>query len=185
MSPAAPVGASGAVASIAYVALGANLGDPLATIAAAIAALDKPPATRLLAASSLYRTAPVGLKNQPDFINAVAALETRLTPHALLEALFSIEARFGRSRGMPNAPRTLDLDLLLYEETTLNEARLTLPHPRMHERAFVLVPLLEIAPACRIPGLGAARALLEGCMGQRIERIEHLDHSERSEQIAQ
>lgn len=174
MSPAAAVdspGASGPVAALAYVALGANLGDPLATIAAAIAELDKPPASRLLATSSLYRTAPVGLKNQPDFINAVAALETRLTPHALLEALFAIEARFGRSRGMPNAPRTLDLDLLLYDETTLNEARLTLPHPRMHERAFVLVPLLEIAPACLIPGLGAARALLDGCSGQRIERL--------------
>ncbi len=159
------------VASVAYVALGANLGDPVATIAAAIAALADPPATRLLAASSLYRTAPVGLKNQPDFINAVAALETSLTPRDLLEALFAIEARFGRSRGVPNAPRTLDLDLLLYGETTLDETRLTLPHPRMHQRAFVLLPLLEIAPACRIPGLGAARALLDGCNGQRIERL--------------
>jgi len=158
-------------ATVAYVALGANLGDPLATIAAAMTALADIPSTRLLAASSPYRTAPVGLKNQPDFINAVVALETSIAPHDLLETLFAIEARFGRSRSIPNAPRTLDLDLLLYGETILEDAQLTLPHPRMHARAFVLAPLLEIAPDCRIPGLGAARALLDGCRGQHIERL--------------
>lgn len=159
------------VASVAYVALGANLGDPVATIETAIAALADTPATCLLAASSLYRTAPVGLRNQPDFINAVAKLETGLSPLDLLEALFAIEARFGRSRGVPNAPRTLDLDLLLYGEVAVSEARLTLPHPRMHQRAFVLAPLLEIAPACKIPGLGAARDRLKSCHGQRIELL--------------
>lgn len=157
--------------TLAYVALGANLGDPVATIDAAIAALADAPASTLLRVSSLYRTAPVGLKNQPDFINAVAAMETRLSPVELLEALFAVEARFGRSRGVPNAPRTLDLDLLLFGEITLDGARLTLPHPRMHERAFVLAPLLEIAPDCRIPGLGLARELFDGCQGQRIERL--------------
>jgi len=158
----------------AYVALGANLGDPLATIAAAIAALADMPATRLLTASSLYRTAPVGLKHQPDFINAVVALETGLTPQDLLEALFAIEAQFGRSRSVPNAPRTLDLDLLLYGDATLAAPRLTLPHPRMHQRAFVLVPLLEIAPACGIPGLGPARDFLQACRDQSVARISHV-----------
>ncbi|MBI3524272.1 MAG: 2-amino-4-hydroxy-6-hydroxymethyldihydropteridine diphosphokinase [Betaproteobacteria bacterium] len=159
------------LASVAYVALGANLGDPLATIAAAMTALTDIPATRLAATSSLYRTAPVGLKNQPDFINAVVALETSIAPHDLLAALFAIEAHFGRSRSVPNAPRTLDLDLLLYGESILADAQLTLPHPRMHSRAFVLAPLLEIAPDCRIPGLGAARTLLDDCRDQRIERL--------------
>jgi 2-amino-4-hydroxy-6-hydroxymethyldihydropteridine diphosphokinase len=160
-----------AAVSIAYVALGANLGDPLATLKSALAALAGIPATRLGPISSLYRTAPVGLRNQPDFINAVAMLQTTLTPPRLLEALFDIEAAFGRSRSIPNAPRTLDLDLLLHGEAILNERELTLPHPRMHMRAFVLVPLLEIAPACDIPGRGPARQFLAACRDQSILRI--------------
>jgi 2-amino-4-hydroxy-6-hydroxymethyldihydropteridine diphosphokinase len=116
----------------AYVALGSNLGDPLATVQAAFAALRDLPQTRLAAASSLYRSAPVGLKNQPDFINAVAALDTRLDAEALLDALFAIEARFGRRRDYHHAPRTLDLDLLLYGDETRATPRLVLPHPRMH-----------------------------------------------------
>jgi 2-amino-4-hydroxy-6-hydroxymethyldihydropteridine diphosphokinase len=159
------------LASIAYVALGANLGDPLATLQAALAALAEIPATRLVSSSSLYRTAPVGLKHQPDFINAVAILQTTLAPTQLLEALFDIEASFGRSRSIPNAPRTLDLDLLLHGETVQDQAQLTLPHPRMHLRAFVLVPLLEIAPDCSIPGRGPARQFLDGCRDQAIVRI--------------
>ena len=155
----------------AYVALGANLGDPLATLQAAVAALAEIPATRLDATSSMYRTAPVGLKNQPDFINAVARLHTSLTPHQLLDALFDIEAQFGRSRSIPNAPRTLDLDLLLHGDTMLDEPQLILPHPRMHLRAFVLVPLLEIAADCRIPSRGLARNFLAGCRDQAIVRI--------------
>jgi len=157
--------------TLAYVALGANLGDPAETVAAAISALAAISETRLVAVSSLYRTAPVGLKNQPDFINAVAALEATLTPQQLLEALFEIEARFGRQRSIPNAARTLDLDLLLHGETTLAGAQLTLPHPRMHLRAFVLAPLLEIAPDCRIPGHGPAFALLDACRDQQIVRL--------------
>ena len=156
----------------AYVALGANLGHPAATVRAALAALSGIPESALIAASSLYRTAPVGLKHQPDFINAVAAVDTALAPLALLEALFAIEARFGRSRSVKNAPRTLDLDLLLYGESRLDEARLTLPHPRMHERAFVLVPLAEIAPECRIPGHGELSELLARCCDQGVVRIE-------------
>ncbi|MCX7174166.1 MAG: 2-amino-4-hydroxy-6-hydroxymethyldihydropteridine diphosphokinase [Proteobacteria bacterium] len=159
------------LASTAYVALGANLGDPLATLQAALAALAEIPATTVVSSSSLYRTAPVGLKHQPDFINAVAMLQTTLTPQQLLEALFDIEALFGRSRSVPNAPRTLDLDLLLHGETTLDEPYLTLPHPRMHLRAFVLVPLLEIAPDCSIPRRGPARQFLDGCRDQSIVRI--------------
>ncbi len=156
---------------IAYVAIGANLGDPVKTVSAAIAALAAIPATRLIAVSSLYRTAPVGLKHQPDFINAVAALEVSLNPKQLLAALFEIEADFGRQRSIPNAARTLDLDLLLHGSTICDEAELTLPHPRMHLRAFVLAPLLEIAPDCRIPQRGLARDLLDACRDQQIARF--------------
>jgi len=161
---------------VAFVALGANLGEPAKTVSAAIQALAEIPATTLDKASSLYRTAPVGLKNQPDFINAVARLHTELNPSQLLQALFHIEGRFGRLRTISNAPRTLDLDLLLHGESILTEAQLTLPHPRMHQRAFVLVPLLEVAPDCRIPGLGWARELLENCRDQGIVRFAALAH---------
>ena len=145
----------------AYIALGSNLGDPLATVQAAFAALRTLPETTLVAASSLYRSAPVGLKHQPDFINAVAAADTALGAEALLDELFAIEARFGRRRDFHHAPRTLDLDLLLYGDLRLHEHGLTLPHPRAHERAFVLAPLAEIAPDLAQP-LPA---------DQRIERI--------------
>ena len=156
----------------AYVALGANLGEPRATITQALLALADIAATAVVARSSLYQTAPVGLKNQPDFINAVAALDTALAPLALLEALFELEARFGRSRSQPNAPRTLDLDLLLHGDALLDGVRLTLPHARMHERAFVLAPLAEIDPNCVIPGRGQVADLLAACANQRVVRIE-------------
>jgi 2-amino-4-hydroxy-6-hydroxymethyldihydropteridine diphosphokinase len=156
----------------AYIALGANLGDPAASVLAAFDALARVPQTTLRARSSLYRTKPVGLRNQPDFINAVAALDTDLAAEALLDQLFLIEARFGRSRSVPNAPRTLDLDLLLHGDSVLAGPRLILPHPRMHERAFVIAPLVEIAPDCRIPGHGEASRLLESnCAGQGIARL--------------
>ena len=157
--------------TLAYVALGANLGEPLITIQSAISALDALPATTRTATSSLYRTAPVGLKNQPDFINAVVALETQLTPAELLEQLFVIEARFGRRRSVANAPRTLDLDLLLHGATRLATPTLTLPHPRMHQRAFVLAPLAEIAPNATIPALGSVATLLATCADQAIARL--------------
>lgn len=157
-----------------FVALGANLGDPVATVRSACAALRAIPAARLLAASSLYRTAPVGLRNQPDFINAVALLEVDsavLPAPILLDRLFAIEADFGRVRSVRNAPRTLDLDLLLYGDAQLDLPGLTLPHPRMTERAFVLAPLAEIAPDLAIPGHGALSGLLPAVAGQKIERL--------------
>ncbi len=156
----------------AFVALGSNLGDPQATVQAALAALGNLPRSTLTAVSSLYLSAPVGLYNQPDFINAVAALETQLSADALLEELFAIEARFGRKRDYLHAPRTLDLDLLLHGDETRRTAQLTLPHPRMHERAFVLLPLLEIAPNAVIPGHGPATALLESVCSQTLTRLE-------------
>jgi len=155
----------------ALVALGANLGDSAKTVSAAIQALAEIPATTLAKVSSLYRTAPVGLKNQPDFVNAVALLHTSLSPQRLLDELFRIESRFGRLRSVSNAPRTLDLDLLLHGDSIMTTAELTLPHPRMHQRAFVLVPLLEIAADCRIPGHGPAWALLQSCGDQRVAQI--------------
>jgi 2-amino-4-hydroxy-6-hydroxymethyldihydropteridine diphosphokinase len=156
---------------LAYVALGANLADPAAQIRAALAALGALPQSCLLRASSLYRTAPVGIHGQPDFINAVAVVETRLAPHDLLAALFGIEARFGRRRDFHHAPRTLDLDLLLYDAQVIDTPQLTLPHPRMHLRAFVLAPLLEIAPDCLLPGRGSAAAWLPATRLQPIERL--------------
>ncbi len=157
--------------TLAYVALGANLGSPIVTINAAIGHLDGIPLSRRLAGSSLYRTAPVGLKHQPDFINAVVTLETELPAQELLDQLFAIEAHFGRQRSVRNAPRTLDLDLLLYGDRVLDTPALMLPHPRMHERAFVLAPLAEIAPGLDIPGQGRVADLLAACADQRIERI--------------
>ena len=155
----------------AYIALGSNLGDPQATVLAALAALAELPASTLAAASSLYRSAPVGLKNQPDFVNAVAAVDSRLDAVALLDALFSIEARFGRRRDYHHAPRTLDLDLLLYGGEIRADAKLVLPHPRMHERAFVLLPLLEIAPAIVLPGRGRATDWLDACREQKLSKL--------------
>lgn len=157
--------------AIAYIALGANLGDPLRTVRAAITALQEMPNARFIAGSSLYRTAPVGLKHQPDFINAVVELETALAPAELLTRLFAIEAAFGRVRSIRNAPRTLDLDLLLYGDQILDLPELTLPHPRMTERAFVLAPLAEIAPDLAIPGRGPLAALLPQVADQRIEKL--------------
>jgi 2-amino-4-hydroxy-6-hydroxymethyldihydropteridine diphosphokinase len=129
------------------------------------------PGARLLRASPLYRTAPIDSSGD-DYVNAVAALETTLSPHALLAALLDIEQAHGRERPYRNAPRTLDLDLLLYgSEVVQDFPTLILPHPRMHERAFVLVPLAEIAPDAVIPGHGTAAALCAGVADQAIERI--------------
>ncbi len=130
----------------AYIALGANLGDARATVRDALLALDGLPQTRLLRASGLYRTAPWEASG-PDFINAVAAVETGLDAHELLRALQALELQAGRERPYRNAPRTLDLDLLLYGDAVIDAPELTVPHPRLRERAFVLVPLAEIAPA--------------------------------------
>lgn len=157
--------------SLAYIALGANLGDPAATVNAAFAALDRLPHSRLLAKSALYRTAPVGIADQPEFVNAAARLETTLAPEALLDALLDIEQAFGRVRAERNGPRTLDLDILLYDELCLATPRLTLPHPRLHLRAFVLQPLAELAPDLALPGRGRLAAWLPAVANQGIRKI--------------
>ena len=136
----------------AFIALGSNLQDPQQQVQRAMEELNGLPGTRLVARSSLYRTAPVGYDDQPDFINAVAEVETTLEAEALMRQLLALEATFGRERPFPNAPRVLDLDLLLYDNLELDTEVLTLPHPRMHERGFVLLPLAEIAPDLMIPG---------------------------------
>jgi len=156
----------------AFVALGANLDDPTAQVTAAFGELAALPQTRLIKRSSLYRSAPVGYREQPDFINAVAQIETALAPRALLAALLAIEHSHGRVREFRNAPRTLDLDLLLYGGLQYHESGLTLPHPRLHERAFVLVPLAEIAPAVRIPGHGTAADLLRTVDTGGVEKLD-------------
>lgn len=148
----------------AWVGLGANLGDARATVEAALAALDGLPGTRLAARSSLYRTAPWEASG-PDFFNAVAEVETRLTAPDLLRALRDLEHAAGRERPYVNAPRTLDLDLLLYGSATVSSAFLTVPHPRMWQRAFVLLPLAETAPAL-VPAVA-----LDAVAGQAIERL--------------
>lgn len=155
----------------AFIALGSNLEDPEKKVRQAIAVLAELPQSRLVSASSLYRTAPVDAADQPDFINAVAQLSTSLAPQALLAALLAIESRFGRERSFRNAPRTLDLDLLLYDAQCIAEPTLVVPHPRMHQRAFVLVPLLELAPACIIPGIGPATDWLARCRDQNVRRV--------------
>ena len=140
----------------AWIGLGANLGDPLDAIAAALTVIDQLDGTRLQKVSSLYRSAPVDAEG-PDFLNAVAAVDTRLAPAALLAALQAIEQAHGRQRSHRNAPRTLDLDLLLYGTQVIDLPGLQVPHPYLHERAFVLVPLAEIAPDLAIPGHGSVR----------------------------
>jgi 2-amino-4-hydroxy-6-hydroxymethyldihydropteridine diphosphokinase len=155
----------------AYVALGANLGDPASTVRAAFGALANLPESRITRCSSLYRTTPVGIAEQPDFINAVVALATTLAPETLLDELLELESRFGRQRAEKNGPRTLDLDLLLYNDIFLDLPRLTLPHPRLHLRAFVLQPLAEIAPDLQIPGRGGIGAWLPAVANQGIARL--------------
>jgi 2-amino-4-hydroxy-6-hydroxymethyldihydropteridine diphosphokinase len=157
---------------VAYIALGGNLDDPQQHVRAGIAALDALPHTQLLRASSLYRTAPAGYVDQPDFINAVACVRTSLAARALLDQLLALERVHGRVRAFPNAPRTLDLDILLYDEQQIDEAGLMIPHPRMHARAFVLLPLTEIAPEITIPGHGRARDLLALLDKRGVEKLE-------------
>jgi 2-amino-4-hydroxy-6-hydroxymethyldihydropteridine diphosphokinase len=155
----------------AFIGLGANLDDPRAHVLQALEDLAHLPQSTLAARSSLWRSAPVGYRDQPEFINAVARLETGLSADGLLDELQAMESAHGRERSFKDAPRTLDLDLLLYDKEVRQSARLTLPHPRIHERAFVLKPLLEIAPDAVIPGRGPARACLARLHDQACERI--------------
>ena len=154
----------------AYVALGANLGDAPAALKEALARIGHIPGVRLVGASGLYRTEPIE-SSGPDYFNAVARVQTSLSARDLLHALQAIENSLGRVRpaGVVNAPRTMDLDLLLYADLVTSDSELTVPHPRMHQRAFVLVPLVEIAPQAEIPGKGRAIDFLPSVAGQRIE----------------
>ena len=146
----------------AYVALGSNLGDREQTLLAAAEALRNEPGVEVVAVSGLIETEPVGLLDQPRFVNGVAVLETTLSARALLEVLLDVERRVGRIReGVPaQGPRTLDLDLLLYGGAEIDEPGLRVPHPRLHERAFVLEPLAELAPGLEIPGRGPVERLI-------------------------
>ena len=145
----------------ACVALGSNLDDPRAQVERGFAALAALPHTTLHARSRLYRTRPWGIVDQPDFINAAARLETTLTPRELLDGLLGIEAGVGRVRGARNGPRILDLDLLLYGDRAIDEPDLVVPHPRLHERAFVLLPLADVAADFEVPGHGRVAELLK------------------------
>lgn len=162
---------AGAGAHVAYVGLGSNLDLPAAQLRRTLTALDALPATRLRRASRLYRTPPWGLLQQPEFVNAVAELETTLGARELLEALQSLERGAGRAREQRWGPRVLDLDLLLYDELQLDEPGLQLPHPHLHERAFVLVPLAEIAPALQVPGRASVAELLAAVDRAGIEAL--------------
>lgn len=154
--------------TLAYVGIGSNLEDPVRHVRDALIELDRMPHTRLVKRSSLYRSAPIGHAAQPDFINAVAQLETGLPAERLLGEMQEIEARHGRKRSFANAPRTLDLDVLLYGERSLDLPDLKIPHPRMRERAFVLRPLIEISPELH----ERFKACLDACANQKIERID-------------
>jgi 2-amino-4-hydroxy-6-hydroxymethyldihydropteridine diphosphokinase len=160
---------------IAHVGLGSNLEDPERRVRQGCEELGQLPGTRLLATSSLYRTAPVGKPDQPDFINAVVVLETELTPFDLLRHLLALEGRHGRVRTERNGPRTLDLDLLLLGHQVIHVPGLEVPHPRMHERAFVLLPLSEVSPQAVIPGRGPLARLLLQVSDQRVSRIDGKD----------
>ena len=153
-----------------FVGLGANLGDATRAVRRAIEALSKLPGTRLVAASSLYRSAPVDAAG-PEYVNAVAELQSSLEPSELLLALQALEQESGRERPYRNAPRTLDLDLLLVGQQQLSTPELTLPHPRLHERAFVLRPLLELDPALVHPRLGPLGALLRCTASQPVKKL--------------
>ena len=154
----------------AFIGLGANLGDATTTIASAFESLAQLPHSRLVARSSLYRTQPVDADG-PDYVNAVARVDTALSPRDLLEALLAIELDHGRERGHRNAPRTLDLDLLLHGAHVIDEPGLVVPHPRLHLRAFALLPLAEIAPDLVMPEHGPISGLLATVAGQRIDRL--------------
>jgi 2-amino-4-hydroxy-6-hydroxymethyldihydropteridine diphosphokinase len=157
----------------AWIGLGGNLGDAVATLHAALQDLDNLPQTRLVRASKLYRTPAWGVVEQPDFINAVALLDTRLPPRDLLDALLGIERAFGRERHDSErwGPRVLDLDLLLYDSAVIDEPGLRVPHPHLHERAFALLPLVEITPDAFIPGIGRAADALRALDSSAIEDV--------------
>jgi 2-amino-4-hydroxy-6-hydroxymethyldihydropteridine diphosphokinase len=153
--------------TLAYVGMGANLGDARKTLQAAARDLSELPGVSLLALSRFYRSAPID-SSGPDYVNAVAAIQTNLGAHALLKALQAIEQCHGRVRPYRNAPRTLDLDLLLYGQEVIEDAELTIPHPRMHQRAFVLRPLADLAPDAMLRQ-GGLQDLIAACADQELQ----------------
>jgi 2-amino-4-hydroxy-6-hydroxymethyldihydropteridine diphosphokinase len=156
----------------AFIGLGSNLADPAAQVRDAVGELSELPETRLVASSPFYRSRPLGPAAQPDYVNAVAEIETRLAPLALLDALQAIEARHGRVRGpLQWGPRTLDLDLLLYGDATIAEPRLSVPHPGLTTRPFVLVPLADIAPGLRLPSGVPVADLVAVCDRDGLTRL--------------
>ena len=161
--------------SKAFVALGSNLAgnldSPTSQVIRAFQSIDNLPKTKLIKKSSLYQSAPMGYSNQPDFINAAAEISTQLSPEKLLDALLNIENKAGRERPFANAPRELDLDLLLYDDLIMQTKKLTLPHPRMLERSFVLLPLAEIAPELIIPNGGNVVKLAQLHQNQDIKKL--------------
>lgn len=160
----------------AYIGIGSNLNEPIRQARQAFEALGDILSSGCVARSPLYRSAPVGgPPDQPDYINAVAALDTGLTPGQLLAVLRAMELAQGRVRAVRWGPRTLDLDLLLYDQLVIDEPRLTLPHPRLHQRAFVLYPLYDIAPDLAIPGRGSLRELRANCSGNGLIRLDSED----------
>ena len=157
---------------VVWIGLGSNMGQAADQVEQAIAALTDAPGLELTARSSLYRTAPMGHVDQPDFINAVVRASCRIGCYVLLEALQEIEKRFGRTRdGERFGPRSLDLDLLMYADQTVSSPQLELPHPRMHERLFVLEPLTEIEGDITVPGRGRLSVLRQACLDQRVQRL--------------
>ena len=157
---------------VVWIGLGSNMGQAADQVEQAIAALTDAPGLELTARSSLYRTAPVGNVDQPDFINAVVRASCRIGCYVLLEALQKIEKRFGRTRdGERFGPRSLELDLLMYADQIVSSPRLELPHPRMHERLFVLEPLTEIEGDITVPGRGRLSVLRQACLDQRVQRL--------------
>jgi 2-amino-4-hydroxy-6-hydroxymethyldihydropteridine diphosphokinase len=161
-----------------FIGLGSNLDGSVGHLCRAADEIARLDGVEMTGLSSVYRSAPVGHADQPDFFNAVLRVRTRLAPAALLAALHDIEQLHGRTRLFRNAPRTLDLDVLICGVLRQDDPTLTLPHPRCHERAFVLRPLVEIAPACVIPGRGPAADWLAACADQPIERLGALDHEQ-------
>jgi len=164
------------MANLAFIGLGSNLQNPGSQLQSALTAINQLPDTRILNSSSKYQSAPIDCAVQPgletpDFINSVVSVETSLSPQHLLQALLDIEHQHGRERTFRNAPRTLDLDVLLYDDKQIHEHGLTIPHPQMHKRAFVLQPLLEISPETDIPGIGSAKLALDNCKDQVLEKI--------------
>ena len=156
----------------AYIGLGGNLGDPVSRVRGGLTAMAQLSGSRLVAQSALYRSAPIGPPEQPEYINAVACLDTELLPRALLRALQSVEVGLGRVRGAVRwGPRTLDLDILMYGDLQLAEPQLTIPHPRMAQRAFVLIPLREVAPGIMVPGAGRIDHLIAGLPPQQVSRL--------------